>query len=192
MTVTRIGTAILLGGGGILCLAFTLKADPPRTPAADAPGAKKDTIEGTGSEKRVPVAVARDRAKLMHEIYSATLDSMHHHFFRRERATLPARAMEDVFEEVDRRTDIKSRWIAVNTPAMSVNHEPGTEFEKEAAAEIAKGKAGFERVEKGYYYRATAIPLGVGCVGCHTRFGSSDDKKARFAGLVITIPVSDK
>jgi hypothetical protein len=165
----------------LLGIAWNLSADPPREPARTEKG-----------EPRVTAAEAKERAKLMHDIYSATLDSMHHHFFRRDRATLPARALDDVFAEVDRKTKIKSRWIAVNTPAMSLNHEAETDFEKKAAAALSGGKAEFEATEGGYYSRATPIPLGVGCVGCHTKFGPTDDKKPRFAGLVISIPVSDK
>jgi cytochrome c553 len=112
--------------------------------------------------------------------------------FRHDRAVLPARAMEDVFAAIDRESKIKTRWIAVNTPAMSINHEAETAFEKKAAAEIAAGKKEFEGVEKGYYLRATAIPLGAGCVGCHTKFSATTDKTPRFAGLVISIPVKDE
>jgi hypothetical protein len=125
----------------------------------------------------------------MHGIYSATLDSMHHYYFRREGAVLPARALEDVFADVERESKIKTRWIAVNTPAMSVNHEPETAFEKKAASEIAAGKAAYESIEEGLFLRASAIPLGRGCVGCHTKFSATADKTPRFAGLVISIPV---
>ena len=189
--MTRVGTslAVLTGATALLCSALTLQAD---TPPSQAKGAKGERAEKADDEKRVTVAAARDRARLLHDVYSATLDSMHHHFFRRDRATLPARALDDVFAEVDRKTKIKTRWIAVNTPAMSINHEPETAFEKKAAAELAAGKAEYEVTEKGRYLRATPIPLGTGCVGCHTKFGATDDKKARFAGLVISIPVKDE
>ena len=190
MTITRTSLGLLAGVIGVLGLALTLNADPPRSPAKGAQA--KGSSGEQQDDGRVSVAVARDRARLMHTVYSATLDSMHHHFFRRERAVLPARAMEDVFAEVDRETKIKSRWIAVNAPAMSVNHEPKTAFEIKAAAAIAAGKTEFEQIENGYYYRAGSIPLGSGCVTCHTRFSPTPDKKPRFAGLVITIPVKDE
>ncbi len=203
MNVARTARGVLLGASALLGSVWTLSADPPPpvpapTPPKDAKVAKEAT-EAKGKpavkpddDTRVPVAVARDRAKLMHDIYSATLDTMHHRYFRREGAVLPARALEDVFKEIDRKTKIKTRWIAVNTPAMSVNHEPETAFEKKAAAELAAGKAEFESTEKGSYLRASPIPLGVGCVSCHTKFGAAEDKKPRFAGLVIAIPVKDE
>ncbi|MBA4191069.1 MAG: hypothetical protein C0467_24045 [Planctomycetaceae bacterium] len=190
MAGTRITLGILVGAVGVFCLTLGLNADPPRTPTNPADKAKG--TQKPDDDKRVSLAVARDRAKLMHVMYSATLDSVHHHYFRRDRAVLPARALEDVFAEVDRQTKIKSRWIAVNTPAMSVNHEPETDFEKKAAAEIASGKAEFDRVENGYYHRVGAIPLGTGCVSCHTKFGVTPEKTPRFAGLVISIPLKDE
>ncbi len=185
MTGTRFRT--LAGVTCALGFALGLNADSPR-----ASGEKPGNAKGAATkpeDKRVTLAVAKDRANLMHSIYSATLDTMHHRYFRREQAVLPARAMEDVFAEIDRQSGIKTRWIAVNTPAMSVNHEPATDFEKKAAEEIAAGKPDYARVEKGYYQRAGAIPLAAGCVGCHTRFGMPNDKKPRFAALVISIPV---
>jgi hypothetical protein len=130
----------------------------------------------------------------MHDIYETTLDVMHRHFFRSDRSVLPARAMEDVFSEMARQSSVQARWISVNTKAMSIHHEPETDFEKQAAQEIAAGKENFELVEKGYYQRAGRIPLGVGCVGCHTKLFSSPSTSTspRFAGLVIRIPVNDE
>jgi hypothetical protein len=125
-------------------------------------------------------------------VFADTLEVTHRHYFRRDGAVLPSRALEDVFTRMDRRSGVKAKWIAVNTPAMSVNHEPETAFEKAAVAELARGKAEFSRVEKGYYLRAGAIPLGVGCVGCHTRNAPITDKKPRLAALVIAIPVKDE
>lgn len=137
----------------------------------------------------VSVAVARERASLMHEIYTTTLDVMHHRYFRSERTIVPARAMEDVFAEMQRTSKTEARWIAVNLKAMSLNHEPGTAFEKRAAQEIAEGKTDVETVEDGFYRRAGAIPLGVGCIGCHEGVFRLPSKEPKFAALVISIPV---
>lgn len=205
MNVARTGLGVLAGASAFLGSVWTLSADPPPVPAEGPPKEAKDAkgakdakeakgkpVEKADDDTRVAVAVARDRAKLMHDIYSATLDTMHHRYFRREGAVLPARALEDVFKEIDRKTKIKARWIAVNTPTMSVNHEPETAFEKKAAAELAAGKAESESTEKGFYLHAGPIPLGAGCVGCHTKFGATDEKTPRLAGLVISIPVKDE
>lgn len=140
----------------------------------------------------LPVAAARQRAKLLHEVYAATLDVMHHRYFRGERAIVPARALEDVFAEIDRQQGIKARWIAVNTRAMSISHEPKTDFEKLAAKAIADGRDELDEIDEGYYRRAGAIPLGSSCIACHTGFFKERPKKPLFAGLVISIPVSEE
>jgi hypothetical protein len=168
-TVT--GVALTLG------FAWMVKAAAP--PIAKGPDAAE-------------LAKAREQAKMMHAVYASTLDAMHHHFFRRERSVLPARALEDVFEEMERQSKVKARWISVNTRAMSVHHEPNSEFEKEAARALAAGKGEFEQVEGGYYRRAGAIPLAASCVGCHAGLFARETKTPRFAGLVISIPLSRK
>lgn len=142
-------------------------------------------------EQRLTVDEAKGRAKLLHGVYAATLESLHHHYFRREGAVLPARAMEDIFKDVEEETKVKARWIAVNTQAMSINHEPKGEFEKKAAEELSAGKTSYERIDKGVYQRAGVIPLGNGCVSCHTRFFSQPPKTPRVAALVISIPVKE-
>jgi hypothetical protein len=136
-------------------------------------------------------ATARDRARLLHEVYAATLEMMHERYFHGDRAIVPARALEDVFDEVAKKSQVKARWISVNTKPMSVHHEPRTAFEKQAAAEIAAGKTEFELVEQGVYQRAKAIPLGSSCVSCHTGFFAGEPKSPRFAALVIRIPIAE-
>lgn len=150
------------------------------------------SAEPPGGDVSVSAASAREKAKLTHNIYAATLEVMHHHYFRNNRAVLPARALEDVFAEMESQSKVKAKWIAVNTKAMSINHEPKSEFEKKAAAALAAGKGEFELVEDGYYHRAAAIPLGSGCVRCHTGFFAGDPKSPRFAGLVISVPLTKK
>ncbi len=138
---------------------------------------------------RVSVTVARDRAKLMHGMYLATLHAMHDRYFHADRAIVPARAMEDVFSEVERQTGSKANWISVNLRAMSINHEPTTDFEKRAAKEIAAGAADLEVIEDGFYRRAGAVPMSGGCVSCHGGFANKPSKAEKFTGLVISIPV---
>lgn len=146
---------------------------------------------GGDTDDVVSLEVARDRAKLLHRVYTATLDAMHHHYFQANRSVLPARAMEDIFAELSDQSQIEARWISVNTPAMSVSHEPKTEFEKKAAEVLAAGNPFHEQVEKGTYSRATPIPLTGGCVNCHVGFFKEAGERPRFAGLVIHIPVRE-
>lgn len=135
------------------------------------------------------VASARERAKLLHDVYATTLEVIHRHYFRRDGPVLPARAMDDIFEEMARMSGGYANWIAVNTKAMSIDHEPTTEFEKRAAAELSEGKPEVELVTKSVYRRATPILLGTSCVGCHTKMFSEPPKTPRYAGLVISIPL---
>ncbi|MFO0966570.1 MAG: DUF3365 domain-containing protein [Gemmataceae bacterium] len=179
----RTTTLALVGLASGLLFCVSLNAEPP---------AAKGDAPATAPDQRIPVAEARERARLMHKIYANTLEALHRHYFRGDRAVLPARALEDVFADVDEQAKIKTRWIAVNTQAMSVHHEPKTDFEKQAAAALAGGKTEFDRVEDGYYRRAGVIPLSGSCLACHTRFFSTPPKTPRFAGLVISIPVDGK
>jgi len=183
--------AMLCGGvvvAGLLGFAIV-------THAQQRSGSKKnsrpDPEAPLDAKYRVAVATAREQAKLMHEIYESTLHSMHRHYFRRERATLPARALEDVFDDMANTSKVDARWISVNTKPMSIDHEPETNFEKDAAAAIAGGKDHLESIEKGYYQRATPIALGSGCVSCHSSGMAPNPKISRFAGLVIRIPIAE-
>jgi hypothetical protein len=139
----------------------------------------------------VPVATARDRAKVMHDVYSATLDVMHDRYFHGDRATVPARALEDVFAEMARQSKIEARWISVNTRPMSIGHEPKGDFEKRAAKEIAAGKTEYELIDGGVYRRAAPIQLHASCVNCHVGLLAEAVKTQRYAGLIISMPVSD-
>lgn len=178
----------LLGMAGILCIVAALCAQPP---AGAGPNANNPRASDSVNEKdRVSVIVARDRAKTMQSIYSATLDMLHHRYFRNDKAVLPARAMEDVFTEIKLQSKVEAQWISVNMKAMSVDHEPKTDFEKRAAREIAAGKLEYEVVEDGYYRRAVAIPLKNGCIGCHGGMFKELSKTPKFAGLVISVPVN--
>lgn len=143
----------------------------------------------TNSPPVLSIEAARERARLLHDVYVTTLDVMHEHYFRREGAVLPARAMEDIFSEMAALSGIYANWISVNTQPMSVQHEPKTVFEKRAASELAAGKKEFEYIGKGVYRRAAPIPLRSSCVSCHTKMFSEAPKTPRFAGLVISIPV---
>jgi Protein of unknown function (DUF3365) len=191
MNASKIGVSAMAGATVVFCALFTSKADPTRVSAQGA-AEKSAPADKADGGNRITVVEARERAKLMHDIHASTLEAMHRHYFRAERAVLPARAMDDVFEEIEKKAKVKTRWIAVNTPAMSVDHKPQTKFEKDAVDELSLGKPSFERVEKGAYHRVGVIPLGPGCVACHTRLGSPPSKTPRVAGLVISIPIKDK
>lgn len=185
------GPAIALLAAIFVGIGALTYAEPPEKPAAKESG---DDATASASEKddphRLPYAVARDRARVMHDVYAATLDVIHHRYFHGDdKAAVPARAMEDVFAQIERQSSVEARWIAVNMKAMSIDHKPETAFEKQAARQLAAGKGEFEAVEDGYYRRAGAIPLNAGCISCHGGFFRGPIKSPRFAGLVISIPI---
>lgn len=180
---------LALGTACLLLAAFTSEAQQPSPAKAKAKAKPQSEIK---AEERVSVEVARDRAVLMHKIYESTLHAMHRHYFRNGKSTLPARALEDVFSEMMTDSKADARWIAVNTNAMSIDHQPETEFENLAVKEISNGNQQVERVESGFYRRATAIPLGAGCISCHNGLLAPPPKSPRYAGLVISIPVIEK
>ena len=155
------------------------------------PQPKEPTVTAAQSAAQLEAAVtaARERAKLLHDVYSTTLDAIHHHYFHREGAVIPARAMEDVFEGMAGMSGTMANWISVNTKAMSIDHKPRTEFEKTAAEELSAGKEAYELVGKHFYRRAARIPLGTNCIGCHDGMFSASNKSPSWAGLVISIPL---
>ena len=187
-------TAIILSGCTIvlwmteMMSASAFDESTKSSPAADT-ASKAESATAEKKVSGVPLAVARDRAKLMHSIYSTTLGVMHDRYFHADRSIVPARAMEDVFSEIEQETGSKANWISVNLKAMSINHEPATDFEKRAAKEIATGESEVETTEDGYYRRATAIPMTGGCISCHAGVFNQSAKSRKFAALVISIPV---
>ncbi len=193
---------------GVLSLSMFAQAAPPTgetdTPASKKGVSKKAPVEkpevkaassngASKGERRILLEAVRERAKLVHNIYATTLDVIHHRYFRGDRTAIPARSLEDVFSVIAKEENSEANWIAVNTKAMSINHRPKGEFEKQAATRIAAGDEAYESVEGGVYRRAQGISLmNKGCLGCHLGFGAADSKVKRFAGLVIEIPVEDK
>lgn len=167
-------------------------ADEPSAESAAGSDVSSDTRLSDNDNRNpgsVPLAIARDRAKLMHQIYATTLDVMHDRYFHGERAVVPARAMEDVFSELEHQSGSRANWISVNMRPMSINHEPKTEFEKRAVREIVAGKSDIEVIEDGFYRRAGPILMTGGCIGCHGGFASPPSKAPKFTGLIISIPI---
>jgi hypothetical protein len=138
----------------------------------------------------VTVGEARRTARQLQATYIATLRTIHRHYYESdEKQIIPARALEDVFKEADEGTGRTSRWIAVSTPAMNVDHEPQDEFETRAVEELRSGKEEVEEIENGVYRRAGAIPLAGGCLRCHVSGLTKHVGKQRVAGFVVTVPV---
>ena len=122
-----------------LCLTFL-------TTSSNGESQKADSSEKADeAPDKLTIPEARRHTKLLHDTYIATLHTVHRSYFDKdERAIIPARAMEEVFRQIDAETGGKTRWIAVNTPAMNIDHNPKEGFEKDAARELKKGKRDFE------------------------------------------------
>lgn len=131
---------------------------------------------------------ARLQAELLHESLHATLQAVHHQYYREDQGLpIPAAALKEVFLHLERDRKIEVRWLAVNAQAMNVNHEPKAKFEKEAAKALAAREAAVEQTDGGVYKRVTPIVLSSECLKCHLPLRKSNND--RLAGLLIAIPV---
>ncbi len=194
LTAVSVVLAFSVTAAFFLTAAFSVAMAGEAVTGAKEAAAKKEAKSPrppAGEEATLSVEAARERAKLVHNIYAATLDVMHHRYFLDDRSTIPARAMEDVFAQIARESKINARWFAVNAKAMSIDHKPQDDFEKEAARALSKGKEEYEKVEDGGFLRAEGIPLTAGCLSCHGTFGVTSTSD-RIVGLSIRIPLTKK
>lgn len=159
----------------LVCFAATVIAEEPIVTAPE----------------RVEFSVARDRAELLHDVYSSALHAIHQRYFHLDRATVPAKALEDVFEDMQGRRDIHAKWISASFTPMNIDHKPKTEFEKMASRKISRGEPVVEVIEDGWYRRAGAISMNGHCVNCHAGH-LQDSPSKRFGGLVISIPIKNE
>ena len=180
---------LLTAAGG---LAIPLYSTKGLGQTQTAPEIHRESELDPPARDRLSIDQARDRARLLHDVSIAALESMHRTYFQREKSIIPSFVMEDVFGQVKRQWKVEAHWIAVNMKAMSVDHEPKTPFEKQAALEIAAGEVAYEEIENGIYRRAGAVPLGAACVNCHGGFFRDPGNSPKYAGLVITLRIADR
>jgi len=166
---------ILLAGGSFV---------PGQTEGESLPdGEPSARIESAGT-----VTEARSRARILHETLHGSLQVMHRDFFREDEGlTIPSRSLEDVFSELKQSYDLELHWLAVDTPAMNVDHQPTGEMQLKAAGALKDGDAEFEAVFEDRYYFAGPIRLSATCLSCHLSRRSSNDDRA--AGLMISMPL---
>lgn len=184
----RLSLLVLLTGG---CL--TVVGLAGETGKQDPVCEAKTPMEGTPTETvRVPtVAQAREQARLLHDSLHSTLLIVHRKYYREdEKLPIPSSVLDDVFEDLQQNRKIRFRWLSVNAEAMNIDHEPKTEFEKRAAAALADGKPEYEQVEQGIYRHVGRICLPSQCLKCH--LPNRRSTATRFAGLMISLPVSEK
>jgi len=168
------GTALCWVLVGIVPLTpVTLRADDP---AASPPAT---------------VAEARARSKLLQETFHATLHIVHLRYYREDEGLIiPAKTLESVFAELERNHQVKIRWLAVNAPAMNVDHEAKDDFEQAAVKALTDGKQEYESVDGGLYRHVGAITLTSECLKCHVPHRTSLED--RVAGLSISMNVKEK
>jgi len=181
---TRTVLLVFAVTSGIVVVTIGSGASPPN--GSDKPtNADKKAVQTEGVAN---LEEARARARLLHETIHATLHIVHLRYYREDEALpLPASTLKSVFRELDRRQNVKVRWIAVNADAMNTDHTPQDEFEKNAAKALSSGEDEFELVENDLYRHAGAITLTSECLKCHLPNRTS--LKDRSAGLVIAMPL---
>lgn len=165
---------------------FTLGISRPSL-SADEP---EKVADGEAAAVPPPSSVkeARARARLLHETLHGTLQYVHREYYREnEGLKIPAVTLKSVFRDVEATHKVKLGWLAVNARAMSVDHEPSDDFQKEAVKAISEGREAFETVEKGIFRYAGAIVLHAECLKCHLPARTSN--KPRSAAIVISMPL---
>lgn len=108
-------------------------AEPPRetgkTPAAGA----------TATKSTRSLDDARREAAQLHSALHATLQIVHHQYYREDEGLpLPAASLKDVFAEMEESHGIKLRWLAVEGQAMNTDHKPRGSFETAAVEALER------------------------------------------------------
>jgi hypothetical protein len=134
---------------------------------------------------------ARRQASILHDAMHASLQVVHHRFYREDEGLpLPAATFLEIFAEIEQEQNIKLRWLAVDGVAMNADHKPRDSFEHDAVQALKSGKRSHEQTDHGIYRRAGAITLTNHCLKCHVPDRKSTD--SRTAGLIIAIPIQSK
>lgn len=146
--------------------------------------------EAAPAETSVSVEQARAQARILRASYESTLEAIHRYYFdQNEKLRIPAKSMEDVFRDLDKKLGTETRWISVSTPAMNIDNEPETDFEKQAAEVLSGGKKEHELLENGTLHYAGTIALRAGCLRCHLSALAETVDRQPVAGFVISIPL---
>lgn len=138
-----------------------------------------------GKKESLPSAEeAPGRARLLHETIHATLQIVHHEYYREDEALkIPAATLKTVFRELARRQNVELHWLAVNAQAMNVDHVPRDDFDRQAVKALAAGQPEFTYQDEKSFFYAGAITLDSSCLKCHAPTRNSNRDRA--AALVI-------
>jgi hypothetical protein len=179
--------AVLLFAG-LLTQPAQAQQPAAQQPAAEQPATEQAPKQSTHQRDLPSAAEAPGRARLLHEAIHATLQIVHHEYYREDEALkLPAATLQSVFQELATRQKVELRWLAVNAQAMNVDHVPRTDFEKQAVQALSAGQAEFTQQTDQALYYAGAITLDSSCLKCHAPTRTSNRDRA--AALVIKMPL---
>ena len=155
------------------------------------PGANSDASAAASQPaRRATVDEARRQAELLHRAIHATLQVVHHEYYREDEGlAIPAATLKEVFAELEQKEQLQLRWLAVEGQAMNTDHRANGPFESEALQALKSGRDALERVDGKFYRRAAPITLTSHCLKCHV----PDRKSTRdhTAGLIIAIPLGE-
>ena len=172
---------------GLAVGALSLAVPSPAQLLADE---AKKTSAAAPAEEPVSVEQARAQARILRESYESTLEAIHRYYVdQNEKLRIPAKSLEDVFRDLDKKLGTETRWISVSTPAMNIDNEPESDFEKEAAEVLNAGKSEHELLENGTLHYAGTIALRAGCLRCHLSALAESVDRQPVAGFVISIPL---
>lgn len=157
----------------------------------EAPKSQAVDASVTTAVVRPSLDEARRQAELLHATVHATLQHVHHRYYREDEGLpIPAAILKDVFGELEKEQHVKLRWLAVEGQAMNSDHKAQGSFENEAVKALKAGKQNLEHAENGLFRRVGAITLTNHCLKCHVPDRKSTEN--RKAGLIIAIPISEK
>lgn len=171
---------LLLLLAGLSLSWLTIRADEP---------AKESTADPLPAA--TSVVEARSRARLLHEAVRGTLHVVHRDFFDDDNPhEIPSASLEDVFDVLADRYDVRLKWLIVDTDIVNVDHQPEGDFEKAAVKVLKEGKPRHEAVQSDRYRFAGPIRLASQCLKCHVKDRTST--LDRTAGLLISMPLNLK
>ncbi|MBL8813159.1 MAG: DUF3365 domain-containing protein [Planctomycetaceae bacterium] len=143
----------------------------------------------TSDSAAATLEIPRRQAEVLHSAMHSALRVVHDRYYKEDEGlTIPAAALEEVFQDVQNEHRVQFRWLVVEGQAMNVDHSAKTDFEKDAVKALKEGKPFLETTEDNMYRRAGPITLTNHCLKCHLPDRKST--KNRTAGLIISVPLS--
>ncbi|MEZ6055271.1 MAG: DUF3365 domain-containing protein [Planctomycetaceae bacterium] len=180
--------SLIWGGGVILLLVLRVGFSDDTKPTYPTVEAASVATFPKADAVRVSLPEARRQAELLHSTLHATLQLVHHRYYREDEGLpIPAAVVDEIFDEIEAEQSVQLRWLAIEGQAMNTDHKPRDAYEREAAAAIKSGKTSYEMTASGVYRRTGIITLTNHCLKCHVPDRKSTE--SRKAGLIISIPV---